>query len=393
MYNPPLIGFNSMHVVGLLSVLYCYRRLDRRLNDKDRFLITIFGVEFVYLFLVSFYNGTGLNNAVTPLYFLIDFIPFAIYLRIYFEDKGLNRDDVVDFVILVGLIQAGLALLSFAFQPVQLFFVDRLVAYGYTNYYLQLLSYRMFGFASSLTFETPVLQTLLSIIAIRKAMDGKWIYIVCAIVLFISGVINARVSIIVVSVGMFVLILFSKVSLFKKVLLISLVFLLIVTFVSVLLPYLEEWNYYTYHWLIKGVDEIDAIVFQGEKSYWTSVEKNQLPSGIMSKLFGTGHVTTGMRSLYGYSSDVGYINDAWLGGLFYLAFQGICYCKMYMNLFRSGNVHFSFCGVLFFLSMMVVNVKGSIFTMNGVAFLVVLLFLINDISTLKVKKITMEANV
>ena len=382
MYNPPLAGINLMHVVGFISLICCCRRFDKKLNDDDLFLISIFSIEFIFLLLVSFYYGTGIKNAAVPIYFLVDFIPFSIYLRHHCEDNNITSDDVLDFVIFVGLIQSALALLSFFFQPVQLFFIQRLIAYGYTDEILKFSAYRMFGFASTLTFAMPVLQTILSMIAIRKAMEGKWIYIVYAFFLFASGLVNARTSIVVLLIGIIVLALFSRISLVKKIFFVSVFFLLGIFTISILLPYLDEWNHVTYLWLNKGFDDIEGIVLQGNDSYWTSEEKNQLPDGIISKIFGVGHKTTGMTLKYGYASDVGYINIMWLGGIVYMMLISICYGKICIKLFFSKHSIFSFIGLLLLVVLVVVNVKGLILTMNGVTFLAVLLFLLEEKSGL-----------
>ncbi|MBQ8719520.1 MAG: hypothetical protein IJY65_00625 [Clostridia bacterium] len=345
---------------------------------------------FAYLLLfVVVHNGMQLTDAVMPIYYLVDIIPFGISVRIYANKHHCGTDNFIDLLIQAGKLQAILALLAFFIPSVHTFFLDKLISYGYTDYFEYLANYRIYGFASSLTFAMPVVQTMFALILLHPGKKGK-MNIPWAIILFISAVINARVSIVVALIGIVVLILFGRFSMQKKMLSIIAIAAVTIAFAMIGLPLIEQHAPWTYRWLVSGIEDVFAFLGGDNSSvyfsYATAKEQYQVPASIAGFLLGEGHITMGMKVLYGYESDVGYINDLWLGGLIYVIVLYGFYIRYMLKLFRSKNSLISFIGIMMLVSIFVVNIKGISFSKTSFNVFMFLLCIVELSGLCKEKK-------
>ena len=121
LYNPPIFTFNSMHAVGMLSILYLLIHIGAAADmlRSLKFGGLLLGVLFWFgylLYSVVLMNSEDWIFTIVPLYFLIDIIPFGMAVRIILAKKGRSADDFINIVIAAALIQAFLALAAF-FNP------------------------------------------------------------------------------------------------------------------------------------------------------------------------------------------------------------------------------------------------------------------------------------
>jgi hypothetical protein len=136
----------------------------------------------------------------------------------------------------------------------------------------------------------------------------------------------------------------------------------------------------TYEWISSGIEEI--ILFTkgntdtGYFSYATDRGKYSIPTSIFAILFGKGHITMGMESTSGISSDVGYTNDIWFGGVFYLLIVYLFFVKMMWRLIKSNDGIISFIGIFLLILYPIINIKGIIFSMNSLTNFFILLFVV-----------------
>ena len=125
-----------------------------------------------------------------------------------------------------------------------------------------------------------------------------------------------------------------------------------------------------WEWVTAGFDEI-ILFIKGENSgyftYITNPNKYVMPSGI-ALIFGVGVRIMIYSTKYELSSDVGYINDIWLGGLIYavaILFLFISFCfKLLKNNELNEATVFKFLGYFFIMVFLVINLKGYIFNIN-----------------------------
>lgn len=368
LYNPPILPFNTMHMVGLCSFAYLALHLPSLWkNIFQTKLINVMGMFvflLLYLLLEMLGHSLSATSLVFPIYCLMDVIPFGLTLAVYSSKKGLTTQSFLDMVLFVGTLQALLALLSFLIPSVQTVFVDLLLFRGYGDIYAILARHRMYGLASGLTYATPVLQSILALLAVYFAFTRSKKYILSAGLLAFSGIINARTSFVVLLIGGMVLVFCSKLKLKTKV---SVLFWMAIVFAFIniyLFPILIRAAPDTFRWVAEGFWEISGFLkgdTTGYFSYATSNNAYVLPTGL-SFLWGIGHSIMG--GYQGVGSDVGYINDLWFGGILYILILYPFFLRMMWLLFRKKDGAISFLGLSLLFLYPALNIKGTAFSMN-----------------------------
>ena len=369
-FNPPIFSFNTMHIVGVCSLLYMFVNFNKTVlvfSKKDIWILFLSFVGiFLYLFsVVCLHNDKPISYVVMPLYYILDIIPFGVAVRIYSDKHNCKSQDFINLMIQAGKLQAILAIAAFFIPSIHKYFLNMLIDYGYTDYFKYLSNYRIFGLASSLTFAMPVVQTVFALILLHPECRGKT-NIPSALILFFSALINARVSIIVAGIGFIVLVLFGSFSISKKIRMIVVVLVAFICLIYFILPLIEQYSPWTYKWMMSGVDDIWAFLGGDNSgryfSYATSAEQYKVPDDFVDVLVGKGHSTMGLDAeIYGYQSDVGFINDIWLGGVLYVFFLYCLHIKYMCKLFKSSKSLVSFIGILMLIVSLIINIKGQAF--------------------------------
>ena len=386
LYNPPLLPFNTMHVVGIISlgvlvVFYpkSFQNVVRRGDAATKVAYLVLGiiVMLMYNIMIGIANNSlTAGNIAESVYYLLDVIPFSILLTTYCNRRNYQANDYFDLLLLTGYIQAILAVASFFIEPLKIWFNRRLAMYGYASIDI-LVQHRNYGFAGTLTFATPVIQSILSLIAIYQGITKSKKYFFGAILLFFSAVINARTSLIVLGVGIIFLFIRSQLSLKKKVSMLG-CFIIFCLFASLFFPVLLEYAPATFRWIEDGIKEIEMLLGgnteNGTFSILLDPEWYKVPGGVQF-VFGTGHtVITGYD---GYNSDVGYINDIWFGGIFYILIKYVFIYALLVYIAKKGKEDlFRYIGILFMVLLPILNIKGQAFAMSGFINMIFILFFI-----------------
>src|SRR5699024_10427956 len=151
--------------------------------------------------------------------------------------------------------------------------------------------------------------------------------IISIVAISFAAIINARTSLIIFMIGILSFLLFQNKKYWTRILLFMTISLLVV--LPVLNgPIVLNTSNQTFVWVINGFNEIVNFISgnsvdSGYFAYITERNVYELPKGL-GLLFGTGNRTMGGANYLGVSSDVGYINDIWLGGiLFSLIIYGL----------------------------------------------------------------------
>jgi len=370
-FQPPFGSFRLMHLIGLASLVYLLL-LQIKIFSYEKCLTVLFFACFIYLLIIEFIlNDSSIGSLVGPIFFLVDIIPFSLACRDYLKRRNCDIHDIINLFVFTSLIQVVLVMLSFFIPAIHISFVNMMINYGYSMRLLTLLEYRLFGFASGLTFATPVFLSFFSVVLIVYVMKEKrnvTLYILCALGCFFSALINARTSMIVLGVGCSVFILTRNLSFFKKILFLFLCVGLYFLFDNVLLSFLLEYSPESYKWIDSGMDEMSSFLIEGEKetgyfAYVTNEEKYELPDFI-GFLFGKGYRVMQGWNEFGVHSDIGYINDIWFGGLFYIIILYSIFYKCMYSLYRNRNKVVSFIGLFLMILYPILNFKGYVFSMN-----------------------------
>lgn len=325
LYYPPVFHINVLPPLGVISwIIFNYKlsMLEFIFTHKS-FIKKYFSFSCnQYLdFSIVKINQESLSNMAGLVYWVIIIIPICLHITIMLNKNNYSIYDLLNLLLSVGLIQGLLAIITFISPSLKQILTLNLLQQGAISQDAYLYSYdrRFYGYANGLTFGMPVVQAFLSGIALYLSIYKGKKYIIYTVICFFSAAINARVSMVVIGVCIGVLIFFTP----KKKRSVYLRYLVgggmavIFAFLGIIL--ISYYAPHTFEWIRSGILEIleflHGDINDGYFSYITDIGHLQLPKGI-KLIVGSGARTLG-GNRYGISSDIGYINDIWLGGILY----------------------------------------------------------------------------
>ncbi|AMB97021.1 hypothetical protein [Aerococcus urinaeequi] len=393
-YVPIIFGVNLLHALTIVAMIYLFLHLKKTLEIlqiRDIFvLVTMIMSLIIYLFFVIRLNRVPLTSITPHIYMLLEVIPVSIMIVLI----NRNQSDVkiLNVILNVAIVQSLIAFASYLVPNLQQFLVRQLVNQGATEVYLRIADYRMYGFSNFLTFATPALQAIIAFLMMLKIKNKEYKYLLFLPFIIFSSLINARTSVVVLVIGLLMIVLFGLTKGLSKIVVSSLLLTIILIFIfsnNIQIAIVSDNP--TIQWIVTGLNEIVSFlngnVESGYFAYVTSANQYQLPEGA-GLLFGEG-----IRVMFGNSSnflsDIGYINDIWLGGLIYL----VAISLIISFLFISGKNASSYLGKedikltsIFLITILIVlNFKGFIFGFNPVINTTLLLY-INLIFEFYIKK-------
>lgn len=391
LFNPPILPFNMIHILSGISLVYiiCYKRneiIQLLKRSKFNIFILLMLVVICYIFIIIFVSNKSYEILLSYI-LILENIPVVFFIYYYCQKKKISIYELLKKIIIVGTIQGCIALITYINPTIHEYLVNILMKNGYGTVLEQLSSHRIYGFASNLTYSTPILQMFLAIIGIEMIIvrEEKWAYL-CIPILIVSSVINARTSIGVLLAGIICIMLFNlNKKNYKYVLIIVIV---LICSMSYILSY--DGDSSNIKWIKVGISEI-LDFSQGEKTGYFDTLFNKFivfPEGL-ELIGGTGNTIFGNEEI---GSDVGFINDIWLGGIL------LCLQLYTANIYIILKVKFkdkkikNFYILFTLLTVIIMNIKGIYTQGNNVLNLIMLLFGIsNIICTKKEEKIHEES--
>ncbi len=372
-FAPPLLPIGTSIIMGGAFIIYfaCnYYRIHNNLFGKQIFIVYFIFIIFVAWAILSYIYIYGNLENILP--FLVNYVYLLFYsilgavvicdLIVKFK---FQQDKIWKYLIYVGCIQGILAILALVNVHVQDFcciLLENIMSKEMIDYWR---NYRLYGLACSLTYTMPIVQALLGGLAIlyAKKYNEKFYFFVP--LLWGSAIINARVAMVVIAIEILTII-FTNVKkkdeykLIKKSTFCITMFLMMgilvliliavrrgVSFARITDPILEIIS------LLKG-----NVVFrtEGYLAYFFYDPKTfVIPTG-KEFLWGGG--------IWNNTSDIGYLHNLWIGGIFYCIFLYGTYIiylkKMYKSLKRTKSDFYSII-IMLGISMFIVNIKGDIF--------------------------------
>ena len=392
-YNPPafapLLKFNCVWLVMLPSAAYVL--LNRKALKEFvnvRAVVWAEGVLcalLVYLLVMAKINGNSLTQFAFYVYWIAGDIPFALACWIYLRKNGLGFPELLDHLLITGLVMAATAIGALLIPALKEFFVEKMVAYG-IPYTIKLSCYRHFGFAANLSSTASYAQVLLACIALYRSIRGKWSWLPAFPVLAFSANINTRTAIYLMLAGMaavFAGALFTRDG--KTILKFFAVAVPAVAIAYFGLSLIRYINPLTHEWLEKGIEQVSSFTAGEEATFEESyfgelawmLAPDKFPRGLRL-LFGAGTEVMGtvVEAKYGVSSDVGFVSDIWRGGLLYLAVMIGLYLRTLWRMMRSKAIRLPdgvFLALLFLAFFGLTNIKGHFFIHSDITVIFILL--------------------
>lgn len=380
LYQPPIVSFNLVHIVGIISLLYIFFHYPRFCNIfRQKFVVDINILLVIIIIDIAFiailYNKP-LVGILGFAYLLLEIIPFCIAIAVYYN-KEFTTYTLWNYIILASLIQMLLAISAFLNPEIKRIFQETLISQGISKIEGWWGARRFYGFAANLLFATPVVQGTIAALLLADSRIKTMIRFPLSMLILISGILNARTAIIAFSIGY--ICLFIKSDIKKKSYYIFSITIIIILFIVYFIPLIKSVAPKSAEWLLAGFNEIRAF-FTNEsldESYFNYVAENSIwrvPDSIFGFIFGRGFETIG-GAKYGMSSDIGYISDIWQGGLVLLILKMSLFFKMSNRMRKSNREFTSLAGLYFMILMPIVYIKMQSIGNNDFFILISMLYI------------------
>ncbi len=380
-FYPPVFGMHSLRIMGVVSIMYLFLRTPRL--SEFFYVSRIINVYLTWIFVAAWvaiailFNGSSLGYLSSYVNWLACVIPASLMIGNEIRRDGGDIFSIMDLTLQAGLLQGVCSVLAFFVPNIKNFFLSQMVSaevldLSHYGYYVNM---RLYGFANGLTYAMPVVQAFLAVAAIYLTINKSLKYLVYVPFLLFSAIVNARTSLVIIGVCVLVLLVQRNAGSFKKmrriVLLAVAGVVIVFTGISILQIYAPD----TYLWILDGAGQI-GLFFKGDYergyfSYLTNSDRWIFPSGL-SFVFGRGLRIIGNNST-GVYTDIGYVNDVWLGGIIYTVFiyyLVIKYLKILSksepnDVQKSSLMKYLTTSLLF--SALLLNLKGYVVNLNCIA--------------------------
>lgn len=370
-YCPPILPIYFLHILAAYSLfsLIVFHRIKYLKLILDTYMLSYVGLlslATLYLLCILLSTQNSVLILFQYIYIMIEIPICIVYLCSYFIKHKYTVYDIVNILLIVGTIQGIIAMLSFFIPP----FKEVITNYMAKNVISDSLSvdvlfamseHRLNGFSSTLTYAMPIVQSLLALISLYLALNKNYRYIFLLPILIFSALINARNSFIVFLYGLILLIIMSKKNT-KTTMKISASAIVMIFITPLLMQVISNSSELAFAWISIGFDEIVSF-FQGENTgYFDIMMTNfiSLPDGL-ELVFGTGHRIFGLAI---GGSDIGYINDLWLGGVWFASIIYFSFLSYYIKAYKNGDRLVRFIILMFIATFFTMNIKGIIVSNN-----------------------------
>lgn len=369
-YYPPFFGINILHFLSSfawLMILFQDKFASKViLKSKIAAPFFILMISICYSLTIILIESTSLLSIYGLFLLLIEIIPCSIYISMYCIKKRYTYVDILRLLLIVGTIQGVISLVTFVNPNIHNRIVDYLVASGYTEIFSLLKKYRLFGFAGNLTFTMPIVQAFLAIMSIYLAITFNFRYFFYAPLLIFSGIINARNAMVVLLIGLCIMglyLLFLRFSKgFKRL---AVVIIPVIILLPILSGIIEIFSPQTFNWIKTGFEEIKAFTSGDNIGYFSYIAYSKPLQHLqgLDILFGKGYFILGNKK--GISSDIGFYNDIWFGGIIYAILIYSAFMKIVLSIFRIKTKQgMKFLASFMGMTLILANIKGPVFKYN-----------------------------
>lgn len=384
LFAPPIIPrINLLLPLTITTIIYMLlhpmKRYNKMLLNKN--IVVSYTIYVLYVLIVglleNFINsGLFFSNFIVVIYKLLILLPSQYICTIFLirESENKGKFFLYNNLIIAGIIQGCIALLTLIFSPLKELLIKIMQSntgsdvFSQVTIYSNASNFRFFGFSSTLLDTFGYGMGLLAILTVYVSLKGNKKYLFFLPLILLSIILNSRTGLLIFSVGFFILIFFQKLNI--KSLIITLFYLIIIgLLVKPTMNFVQKISPNTIIWIQKGFGnlfnfisgterstyEVSNVLFS--KNFWT------IPTDALSIIFGTGHNIYGIKNIIGFHSDVGYINQFWINGVFgtiilSIFFLRICY-RAFKNCQDSCALYTTFI-VTFFIMM----IKADLLSYN-----------------------------
>lgn len=361
-YNPVFVlpGFGFVIILMAFSILYAvlkWRVVKSYINFyRTELVLSI--IMLIYVTTICALKGTEQIGVNIFLWIIITvFVPIFLIETVLSKQKEFVFGDVV---IQVGFIASVFSCVALFYPPFNFFLRSIQVSNELTDYAESQSFFRFYGLAINLSSAYGYMQGLVAALCLLKLDKTHKRYALYFLTLVISVFVNARTGIVPVFLTIIYLIMNFvvkfKVGKLLKTSILAIFALYAIISTLKLLPDVNEF-------VIDFFDQISLMLFEEDDGFKNSAYFTMLkfPESLVGIIFGEGHSIYGIGA--GDSSDIGYVNQIFIGGLVFALLLVIYEIVLYVKIRnRSGEIVYS---TIFFFSILIFNYKGFNFYDSG----------------------------
>lgn len=367
--QPVFLGVIAMGIVPYLirnNNIYSDIIMSKRIWNYCT-LIAFAAIYYLFRYTITVKQFALVDSRLLQNIYPIIIVINMMYIMILMRKCGFSRSQGIDVVINLASFQGVISILMLLWSPLK-----EVANSLYLNYATQfsqgdyILTTRLYGISSDYTYGMPIIHGLLCGISLYLGFEKSRKYIIQAMLIFINVFLNSRtgvlVAILCIVVSFFFYFRKNKVSKYSIIVVLLLPIVLIAWGV-----YIEKYQENIFKFVSVLFVEIYMFFFKQETVGTINylVDTNfYFPKGI-ALMFGAGHRVYGAEALlYGYlPTDVGIVNDMFMGGLVYI---GIRYGAMIKLILQTGKLMTNkILVVSMFIAWIVADIKGQV-TVNSI---------------------------
>jgi hypothetical protein len=281
------------------------------------------------------------------------------------RNNNYNEDEMLGVLLKLAMFQSIIAILMIIFPSFKEIALNLYYLGGKENRFISRM--RIFGISGDYTFFTPIYHGILATVSFYYSIFKKRSYLIYLPFLLLIIFLNGRFGLAIFFVGILFL-LFTyilKGQMHIKFLHYTLILTIIVIIIVFLISFISP---YTYNWLKNGFFDIINLIFNNEMSGNVKLLFGDMiffPEG-WDFIFGKGFRVYGEygTKILSMQSDIGYINDIFMGGIIYIILLYGTIYNFILSQFRYKNMYlFNVYNLIYFfliIALILSNYKGEV---------------------------------
>ncbi len=394
-YSPRLVTINTIHLLVVVAFMCGWLNLKNIIEVYNKTMLKSFSI---FMFMIGVWMGcvTLFNNAdplrIYDVFVLSVEVPICIsFIMACMLKESYSVDKLIKMLIWVSFLQSIIAVLMIV-SPSFKEIVNNHYYQFWDVRYVGWSMYRMFGFSDNLLHTTPIVQAISIIFIIYMNMNiknNKYLYLFIPTIV-ISIIVNARTPFFILTFCLLLYVILET-NIFEKIkwvigsgILLACMYIFVS---SILIEYIPHDKLY----FIDGVKQVISFMLmeKTEEGFFYDMSSAFIfPNSIGGFLFGDGIIIMqGHNGTFGVeNSDIGYINNIWLAGFFYMIAVCVIYVKMIKSIAKINiNSQWLMWSILVFF--IVGHFKGNLISFNDFTVYMLLLSSAEILNKNRIKKL------
>lgn len=367
------------------AIIYNKKNNIISINKNVFKLMLVIAMSALYFVVRALMAGTNIR-IMQNLFVLIQVFHILIIID-FMKLIGFNKDDMIKVLFNLALFQGIITIIMLLFPATKNIALSLYYLGREENIYISRM--RIYGISGDYTFFTPIYHSILASLVFYYSIFKDRKYMLYLLFILLVILLNGRFGLLIFMLSPVLTALYftSKGKISFKMMNLSIMTVILFVVGIMLLSVISP---YTYNWIMGGFkDTINWIIYSEKTGNYAALAGSHLslPQG-KGLLFGEGYrLFDSLAREFGYNhSDIGYVNDMFMGGIIYISILygsiiRFLLRKIPYNCFESKEDHVlqSLISVHLVLGLLIANYKGEV--MRGGAVILVAILIKIALST------------